>query len=73
MFDILLDGCRPKPLASYLKAIGILRILSEQKDPQAKGYWCGESFAIKTSLSPNEFEDFFCNEYAPTPLEQSSD
>ena len=68
MFEIALDGCRPKPLASYLKAVGILRILSEQKDPQAKGAWRGESFVVNTSLSLNEFNDFFCNEYAPTPI-----
>jgi len=68
MHEHILTGCRPKPLASYLKAIGILRLLSEQKDSKAKGWWRGESFAIKTGLGNDELESFFCEEYAPTPI-----
>lgn len=30
-----LSGCSPAPLANYLKALGILRLVSEQTDPTA--------------------------------------
>jgi CRISPR-associated protein Csx17 len=33
----VLGGCRPVPLASYLKALGVLRLVSEQADPNAGG------------------------------------
>lgn len=34
-----LDGCAPTPLAHYLKALGVLRLVAEQLDPQARGWW----------------------------------
>ena len=63
-----LSGCRPKPLASYLKALGILRLVAEQKDSQVKGWWHRDSFVIDTSLSRDELRVFFCEEYAPTSI-----
>ena len=32
MFVHKLEGCRPQPLAGYLKALGVLRLVSEQAD-----------------------------------------
>ena len=32
-----LKGCAPNPFSSYLKAVGIFRILAEQKDCQDHG------------------------------------
>ncbi len=34
-----LTGCIPIPLSHYLKALGILRLVSEQVDTDAKGWW----------------------------------
>ena len=34
-----LTGCTPIPLAHYLKALGILRLVSEQVDTDATGWW----------------------------------
>ena len=34
-----LYGCSPQPLALYLKAIGILCLVAEQVDPDARGWW----------------------------------
>ena len=68
MHEHILQGCRTRPIASYLKAIGLLRLLAEQKDPQAKGWWQGENFSIRTILERDELEAFFCDEYAPTPI-----
>jgi len=36
-----LVGCAPAPLARYLKALGILRLVAEQKDPAVRGWWPG--------------------------------
>lgn len=63
-----LAGCSPAPLAHYLKALGVLRIVAEQKDPSARGWWKDESFHLATTLDRNELTKFFLEEYAPTPI-----
>lgn len=63
-----LTGCEPTPLASYLKALGILRLVSEQADHHARGAWQDESFVLATKLTEKELMDFFLKHYAPTPL-----
>ena len=40
-----LDGCAPAPLAHYLKALGILRLVAEQADRDARGWWDGDRFS----------------------------
>ncbi|MGE3782648.1 MAG: type I-U CRISPR-associated protein Csx17 [Alphaproteobacteria bacterium] len=65
---IALDGCRPTPLAGYLKALGVLRLVSEQKDPQAAGFWRDERFHLRTELDRSELARFFLDEYAPSPI-----
>ena len=68
MNRILLEGCRPEPLASYLKALGILRIIGTQADREARGHWSTEGFVITTKLSYPETLEFFLAAYAPTPI-----
>lgn len=63
-----LTGCAPIPLASYLKALGILRLVSEQVDPSAEGWWAGDVFYLRTTLNPDELKTFFLERYQPTPL-----
>jgi len=65
---IHLYGCTPTPLAAYLKALGILRLVAEQKDPEAKGCWQGEHFVLYSSLDEEELQRFFLEEYKPTPI-----
>jgi len=68
MNNLLLEGCRTKPMAGYLKALGILRIIAEQSDPQAKGSWKGDVFYLQTLLNREELAEFFCQKYIPTPI-----
>uniref|UniRef100_A0A831XE64 Type I-U CRISPR-associated protein Csx17 n=1 Tax=Geobacter metallireducens TaxID=28232 RepID=A0A831XE64_GEOME len=68
MHEHLLAGCTPTPLAHYLKALGILRLVAEQKDPEAAGRWQGELFVLRTVLSREELIRFFLEEYRPTPI-----
>ena len=63
-----LDGCSPVPLAHYLKALGILRLVAEQKDPDARGWWDGDRYLLASRLSREELEGFFLYDYQPTPL-----
>lgn len=63
-----LNGCAPTPLAHYLKALGILRLVSEQADPQARGWWEGDRFRLATQLDREELETFFLARYEPTPI-----
>ena len=68
MTTIHLRGCAPVPLASYLKALGILRLVAEQKDPAAIGWWEEEHFVLQGVLDENSLHDFLLNEYRPTPI-----
>jgi len=63
-----LDGCAPAPLAHYLKALGLLRLVSEQLDPEARGWWEGERFLLASHADESELLDFLLNRYKPTPL-----
>lgn len=63
-----LRGCTPEPLAYYLKALGVLRLVAEQADEEARGYWKDESFHLVTKLSADELLEFFLTRYEPTPL-----
>src|SRR5713101_6906621 len=63
-----LEGCAPTPLAHYLKALAILRLVSEQRDPGARGFWKDEAFWLASTLSREEVVRFFLEEYQPTPI-----
>ena len=63
-----LDGCAPTPLAHYLKALGILRLVAEQADPLARGWWEVDQFRLATQLDRKELETFFLTRYEPTPI-----
>jgi|SRR5579863_5141964 len=65
---IALHGCRPEPLAYYLKALGVLRLVSEQKDPTVKGWWKEDIFLLRTRMNLEELKDFFLREYQATPI-----
>lgn len=63
-----LDGCTPEPLMGYLKALGVLRLIGEQKDPEACGFWSDGVFKLNTTLDRDELVAFFRNDYKPTPI-----
>jgi CRISPR-associated protein Csx17 len=62
------SGCRPEPLASYLKALGVFRLVGEQADPTATGLWAGDGFIVDTELSRDGLTHFFLADYRPTPI-----
>lgn len=73
---LTLGGCAPTPLASYLKALGVLRLISSDAnhvsgraaDPNARGWWENERFHVRTRLDRDALCRFFLDEYAPSPI-----
>ena len=63
-----LRGCTPEPLMSYLKALGIFRLVAEQTDPQARAWWANDTFFLRSTLDREELTAFFLDEYRPTPI-----
>jgi len=68
MPEIILNGCTPEPLMNYLKALGVLRLVTEQHDPEARGCWRNDLFVLHSQLDHCVVTDFFLNHYQPTPL-----
>lgn len=67
-YEHRLVGARPEPLGSYLKALGVLRLVAEQADPGATGHWEPDAFVLRTTLDDDALERFFLTSYQPTPL-----
>ena len=73
---LTLGGCAPTPLASYLKALGVLRLISSDAnhvsgraaDPNARGWWENERFHVRTRLDRDALCRFFLYGYAPSPI-----
>lgn len=65
---IPLNGLQSTPISGYLGALGVLRLVSEQADPEATGHWRSGVFVLKSQLDARELESFFLERYAPTPL-----
>ena len=68
MTTVALPGCTPEPLAAYLRSLAVLRLVAEQKDPSARGYWKDDVFHLETTLDLEALMHFFLSEYAPTPF-----
>ena len=68
MSQLTLLGCRPQPLGDYLKALGVLRLVAQQADPRAQGFWQGDSFRLESDLDRDELTAFFLERYRPTPV-----
>lgn len=66
--ELQLAGCAPIPLAHYLKALGILRLVSEQVDAGAQGWWKDDTFWLRSTLDREGIVSFFLERYKPTPI-----
>jgi CRISPR-associated protein Csx17 len=68
MPEIVLNGCTPEPLMSYLKALGILRLVAEQADSEVRGAWSSGVFVVSSKLDEDGLIQFFLEGYRPTPI-----
>ncbi|MCY4653122.1 MAG: type I-U CRISPR-associated protein Csx17 [Dehalococcoidia bacterium] len=66
--ELELRGCSPDPLMSYLKALGVFRLVSEQVGPDLRAWWNNDTFHLRSTLDRDGLTDFFLNEYRPTPI-----
>jgi CRISPR-associated protein Csx17 len=66
--DIAIIGCSPVPLAAYLKALGVFRLVAEQKDEDVRGLWRDEAFVLGTTLGEEDLVRFFLEDYHPSPI-----
>ena len=63
-----LRGCTPEPLMAYMKALGIFRLVAEQKDEDARAWWHNDTFMLRSALDREALEEFFLEDYRPTPI-----
>ncbi|MBX3667968.1 MAG: type I-U CRISPR-associated protein Csx17 [Rhodocyclaceae bacterium] len=63
-----LGGCALTPLANYLKALGIFRLLAQQADSEVRAWWQHDMFMVASRLDRKEIEKFFLYHYQPTPM-----
>ena len=63
-----LTGVYPDALGTYLAGLGVIRLLGEQKDTEARGFWRDGHFVIVTQLDWQAVLNFFLEDYTPTPI-----
>jgi CRISPR-associated protein Csx17 len=68
MLEPVLHGCTPEPLMSYLKALGVLRLVAERPDPEARGAWRAGVFVLSSKFDEDALIQFFLEDYRPTPI-----
>ncbi|QJW94167.1 type I-G CRISPR-associated protein Cas8g1/Csx17 [Frigoriglobus tundricola] len=68
MSVVELPGCTPEPLMSYLKALGVFRLIADQADSSARGCWRGGRFVLETTLSRDSLVKFFSEQFHPSPI-----
>lgn len=66
--NVRLEGCGITPLSGYLKALGVMRIVSQQLEPSIQGAWSGNCFILSGPLDEDGLSDFLLKEYSPTPI-----
>ncbi|MEX1231951.1 MAG: type I-U CRISPR-associated protein Csx17 [Planctomycetaceae bacterium] len=71
MSDIELPGCTPEPLMNYLKALGVFRLVAEDRehgDPAARLSWSGGKAVLQSKFDRDSLMKFFLEDYRPTPI-----
>ncbi|MCA9071859.1 MAG: type I-U CRISPR-associated protein Csx17, partial [Planctomycetaceae bacterium] len=70
--ELRLTGCAPTPMAAYLKALGVLRLVADpgnpQSDPQATACWQQDNFVLRSRLREEELISWFLNDYQPSAI-----
>lgn len=65
---IRFEGCTSTPFGSYFKALGVLRLVAEQADPEVRGWWESDTFCQESTLGVADVVEFFLERYGPTPI-----
>lgn len=67
---LTLSGCSPVPLAHYLKALGVLRLVAESSagDSNATAAWNADQLRLTSRFDEATLLSFFLSNYQPTPV-----
>lgn len=67
---LILSGCSPVPLAHYLKALAILRIVAESSPERAgtSAAWAADQLVLNSRFDADALVGFFLNDYRPTAV-----
>lgn len=68
MNELRLAGCRSRPLIEYLKALGILHIVSRQADGSARATWSNGTFELRSKFDEEQLASFLLGDYSPSPV-----
>lgn len=68
MAELRLAGCRTRPLAGYLKGLGLLRLVARQRDSGAKARWRAGVLELSSTLDSDQLHAFLLDEYVPSPV-----
>jgi CRISPR-associated protein Csx17 len=68
--ELILSGCAPIPLAHYLKALGVLRLVAESEhgDATTTARWVGDQFVFASCFDREALVSFFLRDYCPTAV-----
>ena len=64
----ILKGCAPTLLSNYLKAMGLFKLIAEQKDSKITACWSNDRLILNTELSKDEIIEFVLKQYRPSPI-----
>ena len=53
---------------SYLKALGIFRLVVQQWNSGARAWWQNDTFFLHSTLNQSELVEFFLERYQPSPI-----
>jgi CRISPR-associated protein Csx17 len=65
--EVTLNGCRPRPMASYLKALGVFRVVAGA-DAGATALWEGDRFVLRSGFDEAGLAGLLERDYLPAPL-----
>ena len=70
MPELTLTGCAPIPLAHYLKALGVIRLMTESEDGDASAtaHWKCDQLVLTSRFDQHGLINFFLHDYCPTPV-----
>lgn len=61
-----LDGLHPRSLATYLAALGLVRVIGRQADAATQAYWKGDALIVRCGLT--DLARWLVHDYRPSPI-----
>ena len=67
-FQIVLEGCRTRPVGGYLAGLGFLAAVHRHFDPGALGHWQDGCFVLTTRMASDQVVDHLVESFEPIPV-----